>query len=62
MVTSQACISWSMSVGNENMIGDWLCVTREAGDKVYTGFCHLLGNHCTCYKKVKGKTLNVDRF
>ena len=51
-----------MSSGNENMIGDWLCVTIETGDKVYRGFCHLLGNPCIYYEKVKGKTLDVNRF
>ena len=51
-----------MSVDKRNLIGGWLCVTREIGDKVYRGFCHLLGNPCIYYEKVKGKTLDVNRF
>jgi hypothetical protein len=42
-----------MSVGIGNMVGDWLCVTTETRDKVYRGFCHLFGNPCICYGKVK---------
>ena len=61
IVTSQACISRSISVDKGNM-KDWLCVIRETGGKVYRGFCHFLGNPCICYEKVKGKTLNVNKF
>ena len=48
MVNSQSCIDRSMSVEKGNMIGDWLCIKRETGDKVHRGFFHLLGNPYLC--------------
>ena len=62
MVIPKSVLVDQCLVGKGNMIGDWLYIKRETGDKRYREFCQLFGIPCICYEKVKGKTLNVNRF